>query len=213
MSLRRYLLAIPVGIILAACGGSSAEVGDIPDSGGGDDANSDGTTADSGGNGDAAGNGDTSMGSDTGSETGSDASLHDSGLNDSALTLDGNDGGGCPNTIGGYTMEVATGTGCGDINVTAKQCVAHPGAVINPNLCLIRFNSEQVVHPLAVNGPLGGIDLKPNGTFDATDLLLGTTGRSNCTGVFNEATQTMTVTCASGGGCVVTMVRTSATCP
>lgn len=66
MSMRGYLLAIPVGIIVAACGGSSAEVGDIPDSGGGDDANSDGTTADSGGNGDSAGNGDTSTGSDTG---------------------------------------------------------------------------------------------------------------------------------------------------
>lgn len=97
--------------------------------------------------------------------------------------------------------------------MTAKQCIVNPTIAVGSDPCLIRFNSEQPVHPLAVNGPSGGVDLKANGTFDPIDLLLGTTGRTNGSGVWNEAMQKMTVVCASGGGCVITMVKTSAACP
>jgi hypothetical protein len=207
MSIRPRLLTIPLGIVIAACGGSSASVGDVPDSGSADSVNSDGPTADSGGSGDTGTSSDT--GSDgSASETGSDAG------SDSASRIDGNDGGGCPNVFGGYTM-LATdnGGGCGNINVTAKQCIVHPLPSGTSNACVIRFSSEQPVQPLAVNGPVGGVDLQSDGTFNPVSLLLGSTNRSNCSGAWDEATHTMTVTCASGGGCVITMVKTSATCP
>ena len=200
MSMRRYVLAIPAGIIIAACGGSSAVVGDIPDSGS-DDASSDGTAADSGGGGDTS----SSTDAGSGSETLSDARPP----NDGAMAIDGNDGGGCPDVLGGYGMLTATGGGCGTLSTTAKQCIRHP---VNPNACQIQFTSEVPNPPRAVNGPLGGVNLKPDGTFDPVNLLLDATNRSNCTGAWNEALHTMTVTCASGGGCVITMVRTSATC-
>lgn len=206
MSIRRRFIAISLGIVIAACGGSSATVGDIPDSGSADGANSDGTTADSGGSGDTGSGADTSS-DGFASETGSDAG------NDSASRVDGNDGGGCPDVFGGYTM-LATdnGGGCGNINVTARQCIVHPFPSGTSNACVIRFSSEQPVQPLAVNGPAGGVVLQSDGTFVPVSLLLGSTNRSNCSGAWDEATHTMTVTCASGGGCVITMVKTSAAC-
>ncbi len=205
MPVLRCLLAIPFGIIVAACSGSFAVVGDVPDSAAGDDANSDGAAADSGGNADTSTSTDTGTGSDTMS------GAHDAGTsNDGAMTVVGNDGGGCPNVMGGYGMLTATGGGCGTLSTTAKQCIRHP---INLNACQIQFLSEVPNPPRAVNGPLGGVVLKPDGTFDPVTLLLDTSTRSNCSGVWDEAMQTMTVTCASGGGCVITMVKTSATCP
>ncbi len=209
-SIRACFTVVPVAFVIVACGGSSTTVDDVgTDSGAG----ADGTTTP----GD-----DAAMGTDTGS--GADTSVTDSGtgpdtafIGDSALTLDGNDGGGCPNTLGGYSLLVATGLGCGDLKTTAKQCIVPGGIGPTSNKCFIRFNSEQPGPDRAVNGPNGGgLDLKSDGTFDNAALKEGSINRTGCTGSFDSATQTMTVICGGTGtsqSCTVTMVRSSLTCP
>jgi hypothetical protein len=213
-AIRRYLPAIAVGIVLAACGGSGSTITDGADSGGGAGADSGGTEND------AAGNADGTTASDTGSApdgTTADGGFDSSFLGDSALTLDGNDGGGCPNALGGYKPLVATGMGCGDFNSLAKQCVLPAaGSPSGANACLVRFNSEQPMTIPAVNGPVNGVDIKTDGSFDNAALKLGTIARSGCVGSFNEGTQTMTVTCGGTGtsqSCTITMVRSSVPCP
>jgi len=216
-SFRAYVAAVATGLIIAACGGSSSSIADPPDSGGpGLGTGSDGAA------GDSAGNPETGEGTDGSSNTdgntpadgGRDAAF----LGDSALTLDGNDGGGCPNTLGGYAPLVATGMGCGDFNALAKQCIvpAAGGSVGGSNACLVRFNSEQPATIPAVNGPQLGVDIKADGSFDNANLRLGTNPRTGCVGSFDEGTQTMTVTCGGTGtsqSCTITLVRSSVTCP
>ena len=108
--------------------------------------------------------------------------------------------------------------GCGDFNSLAKQCVL-PGPSSGSgsgNACLVRFNSEQPATIPAVNGPMSGVDIKTDGTFDNAALRLGTINRTGCVGSFNEGTQTMTVTCGGTGSsqsCTITLVRSSVTCP
>lgn len=214
-AIRLYLPAIAVGIVIAACGGSGSTVTDSGDSGAGVGPDSGGTPTE-----DAAGNADGTT-SDTGS--GPDGTTPDGGfdssfLGDSALTLDGNDGGGCPNVLGGYKPLVATGMGCGDFNSLAKQCIlpGPGGSASGANACLVRFNSEQPATIPAVNGPINGVDIKTDGTFDMAALRLGTMNRTGCVGSFNESAQTMTVTCGGVGSsqsCTITMVRSSVTCP
>ena len=184
-------------------------------SGGTTGADSGGTANDAAGSSDGTTAGDTGSGADgTTPDGGSDSSF----LGDSALTLDGNDGGGCPNVLGGYAPLVATGMGCGDFNSLAKQCVL-PGPNSGSgsgNACLVRFNSEQPATIPAVNGPMSGVDIKTDGTFDNAALRLGTINRTGCVGSFNEGTQTMTVTCGGTGSsqsCTIKLVRSSVTCP
>jgi hypothetical protein len=213
-AIRLYLPAIAVGIVIAACGGSGSSVSDSADSGAGAGADSGGSADDAAGNADGTTASDTGSGADgTTPDGGSDSSF----LGDSALTLDGNDGGGCPNVLGGYAPLVATGMGCGDFNSLAKQCVLPaPSSGSGANACLVRFNSEQPATIPAVNGPSGGVDIKTDGTFDNAALKLGTINRSGCVGSFNEGTQTMTVTCGGTGtsqSCTITLVRSSVTCP
>lgn len=207
-SIRACFAVVPVAFVIVACGGSSTTVGDVgTDSGGG----ADGTTTGD----DAATNTDTGSGADT-SVTDSGTAPDTAFIGDSALTLDGNDGGGCPNTLGGYSFLTATGLGCGDIDITAKQCIQFGGNVGSSNACFIRFHSEQPTPGRAVNGPATGVDLQSDGTFTNADLKEGTVNRTGCIGSFNSATQTMTVTCGGTGtsqSCVVTMVRSSLTCP
>jgi hypothetical protein len=213
-SFRVCMAAVASGIIIAACGGSSSTIADAADSGGGPNIGADGAAADSDGSSETgAGTDGSSTDGNTPTEGGTDASF----LGDSALTLDGNDGGGCPNPLGGYAPLVATGMGCGDFNSLAKQCVvAAPGMSAGGNACLVRFNSEQPNTIPAVNGPQLGVDIKSDGSFDNAALRLGTIARTGCVGSFNEAAQTMTVTCGGTGtsqSCTITMVRSSVTCP
>lgn len=214
ISFRAYTVVIAAAAIIAACGGSSSTVTDTPDSGGGSGPDGSVANTDGAAGGDSAGSVDTGGGNDgsNASDGGNDASF----LGDSALTLDGNDGGGCPNTLGGYSPLVATGMGCGDFNSLAKQCILPAsGAGSSMNACVVRFNSEQPATIPAVNGPMLGVDIKADGTFDNAALRLGTINRTGCTGSFNEGTQTMTVTCGGTGtsqSCTITMVRSSVTC-
>lgn len=215
-SFRAYMPAIAAGMIIVACGGSSSTIADLADSGGADGATSDGAAGgDSGDTTDTGGGTDgNSTDGNTPAEGGRDAAF----LGDSALTLDGNDGGGCPNTLGGYAPLVATGMGCGDFNSLAKQCIlpAPGGSASGANACLVRFNSEQPATIPAVNGPQLGVDIKPDGTFANAALRLGTASRTGCIGSFDESAQTMTVTCGGTGtsqSCTITLVRSSVTCP
>jgi hypothetical protein len=215
---RAYVAAVCTGMILAACGGSGSSIADPPAdaAGGGPGTGEGGATGDSASNSETGSStdGSSNVDSSTPVEAGRDASF----LGDSALTLDGNDGGGCPNTLGGYAPLVATGMGCGDFNSAAKQCVLPviSGGSGTSNACLIRFNSEQPATIPAVNGPQLGADLKPDGTFDNATLRLGTNVRTGCVGSFDEVAQTMTVTCGGTGtsqSCTVTLVRSSVACP
>ena len=203
-SIRACFAAVPVAFIIVACGGSSSDVGIIP---GADSGGTDGTTTNDSSSTDTGSGGDTSV---TDGGMGRDTSF----LGDSALTLDGNDGGGCPNVIGGYSFLVASGLGCGDLDVTAKQCILYGGAA--GNACLIHFQSEQPTPGRAINGPNPAADLLADGTFSGAALREGTFNRTGCTGSFNTATQTMTVNCGGTGtsqSCTVTMVRSSLACP
>jgi hypothetical protein len=215
---RAYLAAVGTGLIIVACGGSGSSIADPPaDAAGGPGTGEGGATGDSASNEPETGQGADGSSTADGStpvDGGRDASF----LGDSALTLDGNDGGGCPNSLGGYAPLVATGMGCGDFNALAKECIlpVTSGGSSTANACLIRFNSEQPATIPAVNGPQLGADLKPDGTFDNATLRLGTIVRTGCVGSFDEVAQTMTVTCGGTGtsqSCTITLVRSSVTCP
>ena len=205
MSFRACLLALPIALVAASCGGSSSDVGPTEDAGSADASNNpDGTAGDAGGL-DAG-----SRSNDGGGDGGMDSANVDA--NDGAVTLDGNDGGGCPDVFGGYTMLMMTGTGCGDLNVSAKQCIVPASS---SNVCSIQFNSEQQFKPFAVNGPRMGVDLMPDGTFSGADLVTGSVNQVGCSGSWDAGSQTMTVLCAppsAGTSCTVTMVRTRSTC-
>lgn len=212
---RAYLAAVGMGLIIVACGGSGSSIVDPAGdaAGGGPGGGEGGATGDSASSPESGSGPDGSSTADgsTPVEGGRDASF----LGDSALTLDGNDGGGCPNALGAYAPLVATGMGCGDFNSAAKQCIL-PVALGGSNACLLRFNSEQPATIPAVNGPQLGADLKPDGTFGNATLRLGTIVRTGCVGSFDEVAQTMTVTCGGTGtsqSCTVTLVRSSVTCP
>ena len=211
ISIRACFAMIPVAVIIVACGGSSTTVGDIPSDGG---TGADGTTGD-----DSATGTDTGSGADTSTMGDGDAGPDTSFIGDSALTLDGNDGGGCPNVLGGYSLLVVTGLGCGNFNADAQQCIQMVTNGGNTNACLVRFRSEQPSTVPAINGPNSGVDIQADGSFDNAALQEGNGGssmRTGCTGTWTQATQTRTVTCGGTGtsqSCTVTMVRSSLTCP
>ena len=174
-------MAVLVAMGLGACGDDSG-----------------GTTADGGGD---AASADAAGGRDGATL---DAALRDAAPPDVFLT---SDSATCPNLVGGYTMVMTVGAGCGDLNTSAPQCVQGLSA------CSIHFVSAPAGATGAVNG---GATLLTDGTFSNASLIFGTVQRSGCVGSWNAAANTLTATCGGTGSsqsCTVTMVRTAATCP
>lgn len=119
----------------------------------------------------------------------------------------GVDAGPCPDVFGSYSVQVA-GQGCGDLNANAPQCLK--GTTMT---CAAHFVSVPASGPGAVNGQAM---LTSDGSFTNAMLLFGTVQRSGCVGSWDSATSTMTADCGGMGSsqsCVVTLTRTSVTCP
>jgi hypothetical protein len=115
--------------------------------------------------------------------------------------------GPCPAVLGSYSV-TPSGQGCGDLNASAPQCIQATNMT-----CVAHFVSAPPGGTGAING---AASLKQDGSFDSAALLFGTVQRTGCTGTWNAATSTMTVDCGGMGSsqsCVVTLVRTSMTCP
>jgi hypothetical protein len=116
--------------------------------------------------------------------------------------------GPCPDVLGTYSVS-PSGQGCGDLNASAPQCIKATNMT-----CVAQFASTPSGGGTgAING---SASLMPAGSFDGAALVFGTAQRTGCTGTWNAATSTMTVDCGGMGSsqsCVVTLVRTSTTCP
>ncbi len=189
-----YLLVVPLAAILA-CSGSTATLGNGTDGGSG---------ADTGARGDAA------TGSD--SSSGMDGSVVDSTANGDGPTTgdggsqDGNMVAACPDLSGAYTGGiVASGQGCGNLNVDANECIQQMG-------CHIVFLSTSLTGTPAVTGEA---QIDNVGAFMGAGLVLGTNMRTGCTGQWDAQTQTLTVDCGGTGSaqsCTVTMTRKQARC-
>jgi hypothetical protein len=113
---------------------------------------------------------------------------------------------GCPDVFGGYGTIVATGPGCGNIDVAATECLV--GA---SDICTARFFSPADAGAGAVSGL---IKVAADGTFTNASLKLGTTAKTGCSGKFTAATSKIDFSCgATTELCTVTMQRTGTTCP
>jgi hypothetical protein len=129
-----------------------------------------------------------------------DAALPD----DSAAPLDAAKG--CPDVFGGYGTIVATGPGCGNIDVAATECLV--GA---SDICTARFFSPADAGAGAVSGL---IKVAADGTFTNASLKLGSTAKTGCSGKFTASTSKIDFTCgATTELCTVTMQRTGTSCP
>ena len=116
--------------------------------------------------------------------------------------------GPCPDVLGTYSVS-PSGQGCGDLNASAPQCIR-----ATTMTCVAQLAS------MPAGGGTGAINgsasLQQDGSFSGAALLFGTVQRTGCTGTWDQSTSTMTVDCGGMGSsqsCVVTLVRTSSTCP
>ena len=128
-------------------------------------------------------------------------------LGASATDLAGVDLGPCPNVFGTYSVSIM-GQGCSDLNASAPQCIKGTSTV-----CAAHFVSVPASGPGAVNGQAS---LMSDGSFANAMLLFGSVQRSGCVGTWDPATSTMTADCGGIGSsqsCVVTLTRTSTSCP
>lgn len=213
-------LAIGVGTVSSGCGGSSfAAAGNDNDassseagggasgggaSSGGDSSTSDGASSSGVTSGDGAA-GSSGAGTSDGAAPG-DAVASDSSLGDSATGATDGPALSCPSVAGSYTITLTQAAGCGNLGITATQCIRSNGG------CSYEFRSN------ATSGGASGIDgsftLNSAGTFDGASLSEGSGNRSGCTGSWSASTMTMTVDCGGSGtsqSCVATLVRTSTT--
>ncbi len=215
-------LAIGVGTVSAGCGGSSfAAAGNDNDasnadsaggasgggaSSGGDATTSDGSSSSSGvTSSSGSSSGGTADASNDGASTG-DAVASDSGTGGGeAGTVDAS-GPGCPNVAGSYSITLTQSGGCGNLGITASQCIRNNGG------CNYELRSN------AASGGNAAIDgsftLSANGTFDNAALQEGNANRTGCTGSWNATTSTMTIDCGGTNttqSCVATLLRTSTT--
>jgi hypothetical protein len=214
MASLRMLGFFLTGLAAAACSGSASsaglsggDAGQDASASGGDGAAGQGSSSGSG-SGDGAAQssgGDASDGApSTADATGADAS-------DGAARSDASDAQGdvapppCPDVHGAYAITPVEAQGCGSsINASATQC-------IRQTACGITFQSNG--SNKAINGDPA---LQGDGAFTGAALTEGSLMRTGCTGTWNAATSTMTVDCGGTGSsqaCVVSLVRTGATCP
>jgi hypothetical protein len=210
MASRSWVALVASTFLAAACSGSA----DSLPTGGGDGGGSDGTSGSSSG-GDGGGKGDGASGSSGGTDSGkTDGAGSSSGGVDASGDgpVDATDDVvivGCPDVRGAYSITVVEGTGCGNLNPAARQCIRQ--AITAP--CDILFVSKPQTGVAAINGDP---TLQADGSFTFGALTEGTVNRTGCTGTWDAATSTMTVDCGGTGSsqaCVVALTRTSPTCP
>jgi hypothetical protein len=112
----------------------------------------------------------------------------------------------CPNVAGGYAVVLVDATGCGDLSITAPQCIQQ-----DPLGCAITFVSQGSSNTAAING---NATLQGRSFTDA-QLKEGTVDRSGCSGIWDATTSTLTVDCGGAGSvqsCIASLRRTAARC-
>ena len=117
----------------------------------------------------------------------------------------------CPDVTGAYSINIVDGSGCGNFNDQASQCIRAAQVSIG---CDVTFVSLQVSggSPPAING---AASIQVDGSFSGAALREGTTNRTGCTGAWDATTSTMTVDCGGTGtqqSCVVALTRTRPRC-
>jgi hypothetical protein len=114
----------------------------------------------------------------------------------------------CP-IINGLFKMTAQGQGCGDLDLTAPQCIKE-----TMNFCTILFVSKPGTTGDGING-LAMVDMA--GNFTGASLKEGSAMRTGCTGTYTTGfPTTMVVDCGGMGtsqSCVVTLTRTGLICP
>lgn len=117
------------------------------------------------------------------------------------------DAGPCPDISGGYGQITTSGQGCGNINTAAPECI-----MLAQQICAFQLVSAPSTGQPAVNGV---VVLQSDGSFSGAALQEGSVQRTGCTGQWSSGNQTLTLDCGGMGSsqsCIVTMVRTGATC-
>lgn len=214
--LRACAVVVVTGMLAVACG-SSGSSGGLSGGDGGEDGSTNGGDAAGGDGGPSAsdaGDGATqssgSDASDGGPSTTGDAS-------DSAPGVEAGDARSdvapppCPDVHGTYTITPVEGQGCGtSFSASAPQCIRQGQS----SACGITFQS--MVSGGGNTAINGGASLQNDGSFSGAALAEGTLNRTGCTGTWSAGTSTMTVDCGGTGSsqaCVLSLVRTAATCP
>jgi hypothetical protein len=129
---------------------------------------------------------------------------------EAAPTGDADAAGSCPDVRGQYGIQTS-GSGCGSIFGSLPPCVRD-----GPIACDVVFQSSPAgggdAGPSAIHGE---VQLQPDGSFDNANLTVGTIPRMQCTGAWDPASSTMTVTCGgldASEGCVLRLKRYASTC-
>jgi hypothetical protein len=201
--------------MFAACGGAGS-TGSLAGADGGDATGGDGGPSAQGG-----GDGATSQnGPDA-----SDGALSTPDSGDAGDGAPGSEAGGseagdaqsdvapppCPDVHGAYSITPVEGQGCGgSFSASAPQCIRQGQS----SACGITFQST--VSGGANKAINGDASLQSDGTFSGAALTEGALGRTGCTGTWSAGTSTLTVDCGGTGSsqaCVLSLVRTAATCP
>jgi hypothetical protein len=196
--LRTCLYATPIGLLVLACSGSDATVGE-----GTGDASTDGSGGGGDGATDASGSGDGS-GTGDGAASGDGATSGDASASDAAGGDARGDAAACPDEHGKYSV-VATGLGCGDLAVTASQCIMQTA-------CAITFSSSGSNGTKALNGDA---NLMSDGSFSGASIKEGNVNRTGCVGSWDANTSTLTVDCGGTGttqSCRAVLTRTATNC-
>jgi hypothetical protein len=138
-------------------------------------------------------------GNDAASETGFGSSGDAAPSKDAATPA-------CPNVAGSYAVVLVDATGCGDLSITAPQCIQQ-----DPLGCAVTFVSQGSSNTAAING-----DATLQGrSFTGAQLKEGTVDRSGCSGIWDATTATLTVDCGGTGSvqsCIASLRRTGARC-
>jgi hypothetical protein len=196
--------------MFAACGGAGSS-GSLTGGDGGDATGGDGgPSAQDGGDG-----GTPQYGPDA-----SDGSLSTVDSGDASDGVPGSEAGDaqsdvapppCPDVHGAYSITPVEGQGCGgSFSASAPQCIRQGQS----SACGITFQST--VSGGGNKAIDGDASLQNDGTFSGAALTEGTLGRTGCTGTWSAGTSTLTVDCGGTGSsqaCVLSLVRTAATCP
>jgi hypothetical protein len=116
----------------------------------------------------------------------------------------------CPDISGQYGVQTSGG-GCGSVFGSTSPCIRQ-----GQGSCHVAFQSSAAGGgdggPAAINGD---VQLAPDGSFENGNLTVGTIPRMGCTGSWDSASSTMTVTCGgldASDGCVMHLKRYASTC-
>src|SRR5690242_12124750 len=139
-SIRACLVALVSTMAVVACGGTSFSGIDTPD-------NDSGATSDGGTSGDGSSAADSSTQVDAGAAPDTGSPMDSATPTDSSTRPE--TGTVCPDVNGRYEQLTAVGSGCGDLDVAAPQCIKGTLVACTAHFISVLPNNQ----PPAVNGP------------------------------------------------------------